>query len=134
MSDYTMQIGGRTVGGKEPTFVIAEIGNNHNGSQERALEMVDMAAEMGAHCAKFQMRHIKEVYRKKSLGRKGDDLSTEYTLDLLDKFELSLDEHRKLFQHCQQRGILYICTPWDTTSLAVLEEMGVAATRSPRPT
>ena len=92
MSDYTMQIGGRTVGGKEPTFVIAEIGNNHNGSQERALEMVDMAAEMGAHCAKFQMRHIKEVYRKKSLGRKGanDGAFPIFLVLLKFKFESGL--------------------------------------------
>ena len=42
-------------------FVIAEIGNNHNGSFERAKEMVDLAAEMGADCAKFQMRQVDEV-------------------------------------------------------------------------
>ena len=65
MSDYTMQIGGRTVGGKEPTFVIAEIGNNHNGSQERALEMVDMAAEMGAHCASSRCATSRRSIAKK---------------------------------------------------------------------
>ena len=53
-------------------FVIAEIGNNHNGSFERAIEMVDQAAAMGADCAKFQMRHLDEIYRQRTLRRDGD--------------------------------------------------------------
>ena len=84
MSDYTMQIGGRTVGGKEPTFVIAEIGPNRNGSQERALEMVDMARN-GCPLRQVEPPHQGGLSQKKPW-RKGDDLSTEYTLDLLDKF------------------------------------------------
>jgi N-acetylneuraminate synthase len=41
-------------------YIIAEIGNNHNGNFERAIQMVDLAAEMGADCAKFQMRQLEE--------------------------------------------------------------------------
>ena len=77
-------------------FVIAEIGNNHNGSYSRAIEMIDSAILAGANCVKFQMRHLNEVYRKKTLQKQGDDLSTEYTIDLLKKFELSTEEHRKI--------------------------------------
>jgi sialic acid synthase SpsE/sugar phosphate isomerase/epimerase len=127
MTEYTICISNKAIGGSEATYIIAEIGNNHNGSLERAFEMVDLSAEMGVDCAKFQMRHIEEVYRKKSLERTGDDLSTEYTLDLLEKFELSIEDHQKLFEYCEKKGILYLCTPWDAKSLAVLEKMGVAA-------
>ena len=49
--------------GDKRTFVIAEIGNNHNGDFNRAKLMIDKAVEMGADCAKFQMRNIKKVYR-----------------------------------------------------------------------
>ena len=70
------------VGGAR-TFIIAEIGNNHNGSFERAIQMVDLAVEMGADCAKFQMRQLDEVYRKRTLRKDGEDLGTEYVLDLL---------------------------------------------------
>jgi len=49
--------------GSERTFIIAEIGNNHNGDFNRAKLMIDKVVEMGADCAKFQMRQIKEVYR-----------------------------------------------------------------------
>ena len=68
------------------TFIIAEIGNNHNGDFDRAKLMIDKAVEMGADCAKFQMRQIKEVYRSKSLDKSGEDLGTEYIIDLLNKF------------------------------------------------
>ena len=56
--------------GRKKTFVIAEIGNNHNGSVELALKMVDAAHEADADCVKFQMRNMSSVYRKKSLAKK----------------------------------------------------------------
>lgn len=109
------------------TFIIAEIGNNHNGSFRKAKLMIDKAIEIGADSVKFQMRHIEEVYRSKSLSRLGDDLGTEYVLDLLDKFELTLDEHRKLSDYCKEKKILYMCTPWDHKSVDVLESFNVKA-------
>jgi N-acetylneuraminate synthase len=108
-------------------FVIAEIGNNHNGSMERALNMVDRAVEMGADCAKFQMRHLDQVYRRRSLEKNGEDLGTEYILDLLSRFELSLEEHRQVADYCKKKGILYLCTPWDLQSIRILENMEVTA-------
>jgi sialic acid synthase SpsE/sugar phosphate isomerase/epimerase len=109
------------------TFVIAEIGNNHNGSFDRAIEMIDKAREAGADCVKFQMRHLDQVYRQRSLSKSGDDLSTEYVIDLLNRFELSIDQHRHLAEYCMQSGILYMCTPWDSKSVSILEDFGVLA-------
>lgn len=108
-------------------FVIAEIGNNHNGSVDRAIEMVDQAVAMGADCAKFQMRHLDEIYRQRTLRRDGEDLGTEYVLDLLRRFELSVCDQRRLADYCAQQGILYLCTPWDASSVAVLESFAVPA-------
>lgn len=108
-------------------FVIAEIGNNHNGSFKRAIEMIDLAIDAGANCVKFQMRKLDEVYRKKTLSKEGDDLSTEYTLDLLKKFELSTEEHKKIAEYCNSKNVLYMCTPWDKTSIEILESMNVKA-------
>jgi sialic acid synthase SpsE/sugar phosphate isomerase/epimerase len=121
-----MQISDFNVGGKK-VFVIAEIGNNHNGSVELALEMVDAAHEAGANCVKFQMRNMSSVYRKKSLAKQGEDLGTEYVLDLLERFQLSEDEHRKVAQYCDSKGILYMCTPWDSDSIVALEALDVQA-------
>ena len=55
-------------------FIIAEIGNNHNGCVKEALKLVDAAVQAGADCVKFQMRHMTSVYRKKSLEKQGEDL------------------------------------------------------------
>lgn len=119
-------IANQIVGGGR-AYVIAEIGNNHNGSFDRAIEMIDLAVDMGADCAKFQMRHLDEVYRKRSLRKDGEDLGTEYILDLLARFELGIDQHRKLIEYCRQKGIEYLCTPWDEKSVAALEGFGVPA-------
>lgn len=109
------------------TFVIAEIGNNHNGNFERAIEMVDRVVEIGADCAKFQMRHLDEVYRQRTLRKDGEDLGTEYVLDLLRRFELTVPQHQQLADYCESKGILYLCTPWDKSSVDILEGMKVAA-------
>lgn len=121
-----LRINDREIGAGR-TYVIAEIGNNHNGSFERAIDMVDRVVASGADCAKFQMRHLDEVYRKRSLSKDGEDLGTEYIVDLLHRFELSVEQHRELFDYCRQKGIEYMCTPWDERSVAVLEDFGVHA-------
>lgn len=122
----TLTIGKQSIGTGR-TFVIAEIGNNHNGSFERAVEMIDRAVEMGADCAKFQMRHLEQIYRKRTLSGDGEDLGTEYVVDLLRRFELTVDEQCRLADYCRQKGILYLCTPWDARSVEVLETFGVPA-------
>lgn len=122
----SITIGQFEVGGTR-AFVIAEIGNNHNGSFERAIQMIDLAVDMGADCAKFQMRQLDEVYRKRTLRKDGEDLGTEYVLDLLRRFELSIEQHKQLASYCRSKGILYLCTPWDKNSVDVLAGMGMPA-------
>ena len=121
-----MKIADFKVGNKK-VFVIAEIGNNHNGSFDLALEMIDAAYEAGADCVKFQMRNMSSVYRKKSLAKEGEDLGTEYVLDLLERFQLSQEEHKKVAEYCDHKGILYMCTPWDSDSVRELESLDVQA-------
>ncbi|MEE2875573.1 MAG: N-acetylneuraminate synthase family protein [Chloroflexota bacterium] len=108
-------------------FVIAEIGNNHNGDVDLAKSMIDAAVEAGADCVKFQMRNLDEVYRKKSLSKSGDDLGSEYVIDLLNRFELTVDEHRCLYDYCRSKNVTYMCTPWDSESLTTLESFNVEA-------
>lgn len=121
-----MKIGDKEINSKR-IYVIAEIGNNHNGSFDKAIEMIDEAIEAGADCVKFQMRHLEKVYRKKALKKDGEDLGTEYVVDLLNRFELSKAEHVKLFEYAKKKNITYLCTPWDSESIKFLDEMGVEA-------
>ena len=122
----TFNIGPYSVGTGR-AFLIAEIGNNHNGSFERAIDMIDHAQLAGADCAKFQMRHLDQVYRQRSLSKRGDDLGTEYVIDLLNRFELTVDQHQQLAKYCAHKGIAYMCTPWDSKSVEVLDGFGVPA-------
>ena len=121
-----MKIGNKEIS-DNGTFIIAEIGNNHNGNFDLAIKMIDQAIDIGVDCVKFQMRNLGEVYREKSLKKSGEDLGTEYIIDLLNKFELSVEQHHKLYKYCQDRNIIYMCTPWDLKSVDILESFGVLA-------
>ena len=73
------------------------------------------------------MRNLSNVYRKKSLEKQGEDLGTEYIIDLLEKFELSTDEHLELSNYCLEKNIDYMCTPWDSKSVEILESFNTMA-------
>lgn len=123
-----LTIEGRTIDRDAPTFVIAEIGNNHNGSLELAKRLVDLATDAGADCAKFQMRSMKALYRSGGHAADGsDDLGAQYTLDLLLRFQLRDEELFEAFDHCRRRGLVPLCTPWEEESLAKLERYGMQA-------
>ena len=122
----SLQLGGRTIGDGEPCFVIAEIGNNHNGDVNIALELINAAHAAGADCAKFQMRDMSKLYR--NAGDSNDmasDLGTQYTLDLLERFQLSDEELFRCFDHAASLGLVPLCTPWDETSLEKLNGWGM---------
>ena len=110
----------------EPSFVIAEIGNNHNGDIGIALQLIDAAHAAGADCAKFQMQDMSKLYS--NAGDSNDmasDLGTQYTLDLLERFQLSDDELFRCFDYAAGKGLVPLCTPWDETSLEKLNRWGM---------
>jgi sialic acid synthase SpsE/sugar phosphate isomerase/epimerase len=126
-SSRSIRIGNKQVQPGAPIFVIAEIGNNHNGSFNRAIALIDAALAAGADCVKFQMRRLDEVYREATLTGQNDDLAVEYTIDLLRRFELTTAEHRELQNNCRKKGILYLCSPWDLSSVRILDSFGIEA-------
>lgn len=119
------RIGSFVIDENSPTFIIAEIGNNHNGSFELAKQLIDEAISAGADCAKFQMRSMASLYRQNGSKNTDEDLGAEYTLDLLSKFQLSNENLFKAFDYCKHRGILPLCTPFDEASLDALEAYGL---------
>ena len=111
-----------------PTFIIAEIGNNHNGCLEHAKKLIREAHKAGANCAKFQMRDLDSLYNTQVTKQDGSgDLGTEYTLDLLARFQLEDQELFDAFDYCREIGIMPLCTPWDNSSLKKLESYGLPA-------
>ena len=77
--------------------------------------------DAGCHAVKFQLRDMLSLYRSKTLEFKDSDLGVEYTVDLLNKFQLPLEAHKDLYAYCKQIGIQYLCTPWDIPSVDFLE-------------
>ena len=71
-------------------YIIAEIGNNHNGLYSLAIKMIDQAILAGANCVKFQMRTLDKVYRKSAIESSGEDLGTEYVVDLLKRKPINI--------------------------------------------
>ncbi len=125
-SSDTFLMGNRKIGVGQPAFIIAEIGNNHNGSIELAKKLVDLAAEAGADCVKFQMRDLGSLYSNRGkAGDKREDLGSQYTLDLLNKFNLTPEQMFEVFDYCKSRNILAFCTPWDLQSLEHLKRYGM---------
>ena len=123
-----MQIGKFVISDQSPCFIIAEIGNNHNGDIKLAKKLVNLAIEAGADCVKFQMRNLEKLYKNNgSPNDKSADLGTQYTLDLLSRFQLSNNELLEIFDYCKSKDQVPLCTPWDLDSLEVLENYGMEA-------
>jgi sialic acid synthase SpsE/sugar phosphate isomerase/epimerase len=122
----TFLIDGHEIGGSR-TFVIAEIGNNHQGDLQMAKDLVDAAQAAGADCVKFQLRNREALYRHRADDAAAEDLGAEYIQDLLTKVDLTLDQHRQLRAYCKAKGITYMCTPWDELSVDELAQMDVPA-------
>ena len=92
------------IGKKFPTFIIAEIGNNHNGDIELAKKLIDLAKDSGADCVKFQMRNMRSLYRKNiKSGSENEDLGSQYVLGLLEKFQLSNSDLFKAFDYATKK-------------------------------
>lgn len=122
-----MTIGKHLISKQSPVFIIAEVGNNHNGDVNLAKHLVDLAVEAGADCVKFQMRDLASLYKSGEEIDKSADLGAQYTMDLLAKFQLKTEELIEVFDYCKEKGLSPLCTPWDLKSLEVLEAYGMEA-------
>lgn len=119
-------IGGRQIGSDQPAFVIAEIGNNHQGDVEHAFRLIEACRDAGADCAKFQMRDMRKLYGDQRKG-KSEDLGTEYVLDLLARFQLSDDDLFRCFDYTSKLGMMPLCTAWESASADRCKSYGLPA-------
>lgn len=119
---------------KNKTFIIAEAGVNHNGSFELAKHLVDKAVWAGADCIKFQTFNSKNLVSKnaqKAEYQKKTTDSSESQLDMLKKLELSKEEFIELRDYCNQKGIMFLSTPFDLESIDFLASIGVKTWKVP---
>ena len=121
-------IGTRRIGPDLPTYIIAEIGINHNGDADLARQLIDVAAEAKVDAVKFQKRHLPSLYRPDVLS---DTLRFEqnfqYMIPILKQVELAEDVLTGLRDQAEAHGLDFLCTPFDPVSADFLDALGVKA-------
>jgi sialic acid synthase SpsE/sugar phosphate isomerase/epimerase len=123
-----MRIGDRLIGDGHPTYVIAEIGVNHNGIFEYAIELIDAAVSAGADAVKFQKRNLEKLYPKKFLDNSNvGEKNLNYLLPILQRVELTDDDFGRIVHYCQERRITFLCSAFDADSADFVESLGVPA-------
>jgi N-acetylneuraminate synthase len=105
------------------TYIIAEAGVNHNGSLQRAFNLVDAAAEAKANAVKFQTFKAENLAIKtapKAQYQVNQTGSSESQYMMLKKLELDEENHLKIKDRCNLKGIQFLSTPFDISSLHFL--------------
>jgi N,N'-diacetyllegionaminate synthase len=117
-----VQIGDRHIGPGHPAFVVAEIGNNHDGSIRQAERLIDAAAEAGADAVKFQT-HIAHAEMLPSTPTPPHFDEPRYAFT--QRMELTLDDHRRLQAHAAERGVVFFSSPFSVEAAGLLVELDV---------
>jgi len=117
------------------TLIIAEAGVNHNGSDDLAFFLVDAAHQAGANIVKFQTFKAKNLvtedaqqaeYQVTNSGQKESQYS------MLKRLELSYETHHKLVKYCNELGIEFLSTAFDSESLSFLvDDLGITRLKLP---
>lgn len=110
-------------------YIIAEAGVNHNGDINLALQLIDKAKECGCDCIKFQTFKTEELVTQSA--RKAEyqienTQNEDCQFKMLKKVELSFEDFKMLKAHCDEIGIDFMSTPFDLSSVDLLEELGVS--------
>ena len=98
------------------TFIVAEIGINHNGSLDIAKKLIDLAVSAGCNAVKFQKRTVKTVYSKKVLDSARDSPWGTTTREQKLGLELSLGDYRIIDKYCKKKNIPWYLSCWDIDS------------------
>ncbi|MFX1561339.1 MAG: N-acetylneuraminate synthase family protein [Promethearchaeota archaeon] len=126
MSRKTVTIGNKTIGEGHPTFIVGEIGINHNGDLENAKRLIDVGVFSGCDAVKFQKRnpdlavpdHQKQKLRQTPWGE------IPY-IEYKRKIEFEDKEYKDIDQYSKKHGIMWFASPWDEDSIDFLEKFKV---------
>lgn len=122
-----MQIEGDTIG-TDGSFVIAEVGINHNGDMDMARSLIDAAVNAGADAVKFQSFIAEELVTASAPKAEYQEGSSgKSQREMLEPYELSPEQHRELQSYCEKHGITFLSTPFDSQSLSLLDDLNVPA-------
>jgi N-acetylneuraminate synthase len=117
-------IGDRPVGPEHPPLVVAEIGINHEGDVAKAHKMVDDAADAGLECVKFQTHVVEDEMIPNDVVPGNAD---EPIWDMMIRCALSAEDEREVKAHVEERGMIFLSTPFSRAAADRLAELDVPA-------
>lgn len=120
-----IEINGKMVGEGEPTFIIAEIGANHNGDVELAKKLIFEMHKAGADAVKLQKRSLPHLLTREMMEQPKDSPFGKTYGEYRAKLEFGKDEYVELKRYADELGIIFFATPFDIPSADFLEEIGV---------
>lgn len=125
-----IKISNYLVGHECPPFIVAEAGINHNGNIDTAFKMIHVAKESGANAIKFQTFRAEEIvtgpkqmFTYRSQGKE----ITESMLEMFKRCEFSHDMWIDIKNKCDEKEILFLSTPQNSSDLDLLLELGIPA-------
>jgi pseudaminic acid synthase len=125
-----MRISGREIGRTKPPFIIAEMSGNHNQSLERALEIVEVASQTGAHALKIQTYTPETMTldlddREFHIGDPDSPWSGTSLFKLYGEAYTPWEWHEAIFDRARELGLIAFSTPFDLSAVAFLESLDV---------
>lgn len=129
-SAQTIGLSTASIGASSPIFTIAEMSGNHNGDLSRALDIVDAVASTGASALKIQTYTADTLTIDSDspafrIDRKHELWGDRNLYSLYQEAHTPWDWHRPIFDRAKEHGLTAFSTPFDPTSVAFLEELGV---------
>lgn len=126
-----IKIADRMIGPGHPAFIIAEVGSNFDGSLEKAKKLVDLAKECGADAIKFQTFAAGKIINRASF-EKGSDAGFQKkwkkpVWQVYKDAEFPREWHAKIMDHCKEKGIIFLSSPYDREAVDLMEKIGVPA-------
>ena len=130
MTTPYIEIAGRRIGADRPPYIIAELSANHNGSLETAMRIIEQAKKAGADAVKLQTYRADTI----TLDCDSDEFLIKSGLwngrtlyELYEEAHTPWEWHQPLFEHARELGITIFSSPFDSTAVDLLEELGVPA-------
>lgn len=115
------EIGGRRIGQDAPVFVVAEIGLNHGGSREKAIEMVDAAAWAGASAIKLQTLEARTLVAESCPAP--SHVTATSLREFFATFEIDEETHRAMVERARYHGLAVLTTPLAEQAFDMLEPL-----------
>ncbi len=125
-SDHFFEIGSHKLGDQHPTYFIADIAANHDGDVQRAKELIWLAKEAGANCAKFQHFEAKNIVSDIGFKKLNSNVSHQSdwkksVFDIYDQYHTRRDWSEELVSTCEAANIDFMTTPYDIEAVKLFE-------------